>query len=123
MLTLDSSEPLEDALRVVGALYGVKLVVAREDSESQRPVESTRPKRRTQRPRTGRSSIRPGEVATGDAVVGSAAGGGNEDSTGSAKEPRNAEMRAWARENGMKVSGRGKLPASVIAAYRDAHGE
>ena len=30
-------------------------------------------------------------------------------------------VRAWAREQGMQVSGRGRMPASVIAAYEKAH--
>ena len=31
-------------------------------------------------------------------------------------------VRAWAREQGMQVSDRGRMPASVIAAYEKAHG-
>ena len=31
------------------------------------------------------------------------------------------EVRAWARERGMDVSDRGRLPAQVIAAYQEAH--
>jgi hypothetical protein len=30
-------------------------------------------------------------------------------------------VRAWAREQGMQVSDRGRMPASVIAAYEKAH--
>jgi hypothetical protein len=33
----------------------------------------------------------------------------------------NVELRAWARQNGFTVSGRGRLPVTVIAAYRAAH--
>lgn len=32
-LTLDSEEPLEHALRVVGALYGVQLTVVEDDED------------------------------------------------------------------------------------------
>ncbi|HET8926965.1 MAG TPA: Lsr2 family protein [Microbacterium sp.] len=32
-----------------------------------------------------------------------------------------APIRAWARENGYKVSERGRIPASVIEAYEAAH--
>lgn len=32
-LTLDSEEPLEHALRVVGALYGVRLTVVQEEQD------------------------------------------------------------------------------------------
>jgi hypothetical protein len=38
-LTLDSSEPLQDSIRVLGALYGVTLVVANDGSV---PNELTR---------------------------------------------------------------------------------
>ena len=31
-------------------------------------------------------------------------------------------VRAWAREQGMQVSDRGRMPALVIAAYEKAHG-
>jgi hypothetical protein len=31
-------------------------------------------------------------------------------------------VRAWAREQGMQVRDRGRMPASVIAAYEKAHG-
>lgn len=32
-----------------------------------------------------------------------------------------AEIRAWARDNGFKISDRGRIPANVIAAYESAH--
>jgi hypothetical protein len=34
--------------------------------------------------------------------------------------PNSAEVRAWARSQGIKVSDRGRIPASVIASFRDA---
>ncbi|HJP69256.1 MAG TPA: Lsr2 family protein [Sphingomicrobium sp.] len=40
--------------------------------------------------------------------------------------PRNDEsgkIRAWARENGWAVSDRGRIPASVVAAYEQAQQE
>ena len=33
-----------------------------------------------------------------------------------------AKVREWARENGHNVNERGRIPASVVAAYREAHG-
>lgn len=36
--------------------------------------------------------------------------------------PTNAEIRAWARAQGMVVSDRGRLPARVVQAYAAAHG-
>lgn len=32
-----------------------------------------------------------------------------------------ADVRAWARDQGMKVSDRGRVPANVVEAYREAH--
>jgi Lsr2 len=32
-----------------------------------------------------------------------------------------SEVRAWAREQGLKVSGRGRIPADVLAQYEAAH--
>ncbi|MGO2746757.1 histone-like nucleoid-structuring protein Lsr2 [Microbacterium sp.] len=39
----------------------------------------------------------------------------------SAASPETAAIREWARENGHKVSERGRIPASVVEAYRAAH--
>jgi Lsr2 len=36
--------------------------------------------------------------------------------------PNSAEVRAWARSQGIKVSDRGRIPASVIASFREATG-
>ena len=33
----------------------------------------------------------------------------------------NAELRSWARANGQTLNDRGRVPAAVIAAYRQAH--
>ncbi|AQX16349.1 hypothetical protein BCR15_13320 [Tessaracoccus lapidicaptus] len=45
---------------------------------------------------------------------------------GAARKPAsrktdNNAVREWARENGRKVSDRGRIPADVIAAYEAAH--
>jgi hypothetical protein len=32
-----------------------------------------------------------------------------------------SEVRAWAREQGLKVSDRGRIPADVLAQYESAH--
>ena len=36
--------------------------------------------------------------------------------------PNSAEVRAWARSQGIKVSDRGRIPVSVIAKFKDAAG-
>ncbi|MGD0685010.1 MAG: Lsr2 family protein [Streptosporangiaceae bacterium] len=40
--------------------------------------------------------------------------------TGPGRE-RSAEIRAWARERGHKVSERGRIPATIISEYEAAH--
>lgn len=37
-------------------------------------------------------------------------------------QPDNAAVRAWAQDHGYDVSPRGKIPAAVLSAYREAHG-
>lgn len=39
----------------------------------------------------------------------------------SAASPETAAIREWAQANGHKVSERGRIPATVIEAYRAAH--
>ena len=38
-----------------------------------------------------------------------------------AHRQRSAEIRAWARQSGMEVSERGRIPANVIAKYEANH--
>jgi hypothetical protein len=140
-LTLDSSEPLEDAVRVVGALYGVSLVVAARNPESGELVAATesvrdeadqatppgvpepgelgRPKKAARPRRTNkRNKGRPGLPVDGsDSEVADGS------TPGAVNAPRNADVRAWARENGLTVNSRGRVPASVLAAFRDAHSD
>lgn len=35
--------------------------------------------------------------------------------------PSTGDVRAWARSEGLDVSGRGRLPAALVAAYKTAH--
>jgi hypothetical protein len=119
-ITLDSSEPLEDAIRVLGAMYDVRLVVSG-DQEATKPVEDvaakasgtqgqTRKLSGSKKPRSAAASAaaRPGRSKPRSVSV----GGGR---------PSNAEVRAWARENGLAVSDRGRVAGSVMAAYRSAN--
>ena len=57
-------------------------------------------------------------VANGRRVTGRSSGGRGRKRGGG---NRTAEMRAWARENGHKVNERGRIPASVVAAWEKAH--
>jgi hypothetical protein len=95
-LTIDSSEPLADVAKVVGALYGVELVVA---DGSEPPAPSRRGGRSGASSRSGRSSRRSrsprGQAAKVDAKV----------------------VRQWAVSQGMTVSSRGQLSRAVLDAY------
>jgi hypothetical protein len=108
-VTIDSSDPLDDALRVIGAVYGVELAVTTKEvaqpdlSEVARIAPST-PARRP--PRRAASGAR-GKKGSGAAKA--------------TPQVSNVELRAWARGNGFTVSERGRLPRTVIAAYRAAH--
>ena len=112
-LTVDSNEPLQDALRVVGSLYGVRLVVADAPDASASTQRSSRtPKKRsaTTKPRRGNGVVanpRPRKSPT--------------PTTGPAGVPTTADIRSWARDTGLPVNGRGRVSATVLTAYHDAH--
>lgn len=42
-------------------------------------------------------------------------------SPGGSATGRTGEIRAWAKEQGLKVNERGRLSGDVVAAYEDAH--
>lgn len=105
-VSIDSTEPLEDALRVVGALYGVTLTVAQNNEATTAPPATTT---------AGRGGRRPaGDKAT-------QARGSRRGRSKRQAEVSNAELRSWARENSYTVSDRGRVPATVTAAYHAAH--
>lgn len=62
-----------------------------------------------------------GRAATGARLVrgGRARGAGS--TAGSSGGPSAAEIRDWARSQGMEVSARGRVPADLHAAYAAAH--
>jgi hypothetical protein len=132
-LTLDSSEPLEDAMRVFGALYGVTLVVAdmepgagqpSQPMETVEPAEAVEPDEQSEpdepkKPRRRRRSATGRRSRSGSAAPEADSEDATSRSNGS---PSNAEVRSWARENGLTVNDRGRVPASVLSAYREANG-
>ena len=122
-ITLDSTESLEDAIRVLGAMYGVQLVVSGDEPGSTKLVE-----KRASRPSATRGKARKRASAANRAqpdVAGTAAAGADRSNpktvTGPDGSPSNAEVRSWARRNGLAVSGRGRVAGSVMAAYRSAN--
>lgn len=105
-ITIDSSEPLEDAIRVIGAMYNVTLTTGSGEATAEAPAqpaaESTSRRNGQRRASRTRSTNRRRRARTPLAKV------------------SNAELRSWARENGHTVSDRGRIPASVSAAYLEA---
>ncbi len=95
-LTIDTSQDLDDVIRVVGALYNVQLGV----------VEAAKPTAVIPRPRGRGRSI--------SSHRSSPRRSGRRPSAGSAST---AEVRAWAQTNGYEVNSRGRLPASVKTAF------
>lgn len=106
-ITIDSSEPLEDALRVLGAMYRVDLVVtaaqaAEADGDafvaaSSAGVTSAAPRKKRRSSGRTRGS---GRKAAGPVS--------------------NAELRSWAKQHGYAVADRGRVPRAVVDAYRAA---
>jgi hypothetical protein len=109
-VTIDSSEPLADALRVVGALYNVNLARVDEPPAIVGSKASTAPRRSNAK---GNAS---GPKTAKKTAPRSAAG---QRKTTAALS---SEIRQWASANGHAVSSRGTLPASIKAAYAAAHG-
>ena len=92
-VVIDSErQDLDEVLRVISALYDAPVGVVQADGASPRSAVRRRPARRgTGRPRRAR----PGSST--------------------------AEVRRWAQQNGYQVSTRGRIPASVTAAFESAH--
>ena len=113
-VTIDSSEPLADALRVIGAVYNVSL--AQVDHEG--PVGGSGPAKASPRPKaTGNGSRR----ATGKKSPTPGAARKTTRATRKAPAASTSDIRRWALANGHAVSSRGTLPAAVKAAYAAAH--
>lgn len=93
-------------MRVLGALYGVTLVVSSNNpnpnpNKAARKRTTTLSRKTASKPASRKKTVK----KTTPRPTGS---------------PSNAELRAWARQNGFTVSDRGRLPASVVTAYRNA---
>ncbi len=110
-LTIDSTEPLESVLAVLGSVYQVQLSAT---GRSDAPTPSGPAP--TAKAKTGTRS--PGRAAKSTTA---AAGGSGRGRSNSSPAADSSTVRAWARENDMAVSVRGQLPAAVLDAYRDAH--
>jgi len=116
-------------MRVLGALYGVTLVVApdgQDATSSARKSASTPGRKSANKPAGSKKTVtraptvakkaRPTVPSTKTAATRPEQKTARR-STGASS---NAEVRSWARRNGLTVSDRGRLPASVVTAYRNA---
>jgi hypothetical protein len=94
-LTIDSTQKLDDVIRVVGALYNVQLGVV-DAAGPTATVASSRGRSRaaSRGSATRRSGRRPSR------------------STAST-----AEVRAWAQTNGYQVNSRGRIPMTIKNAF------
>jgi len=110
-VTIDSSESLESAIRVLGALYDVTLTVA---TETANPAPKSRPTGKASRTskRSGAAKATAAAVATKRSPRASKT---------TAKSVSASELRSWARANGHEVGTHGRVPATVATAYREAH--
>ncbi|MGF6821789.1 hypothetical protein M2317_000675 [Microbacterium sp. ZKA21] len=68
-----------------------------------------------------RSALEPYIVAGRRSSVGSAARSGSTRKRTAGRNPETTAIREWANANGHKVSERGRIPESVLTAYRAAH--
>lgn len=107
-ISIDSNEPLEDVLRVIGATYGVTLTVEPAEATKDETPTSSRPRGRSRRTSQTNTAVRTGSNSPGKSAKDLAT-------------VSNAELRSWARGNGHLVSDRGRVPAAVVAAYRAAN--
>jgi hypothetical protein len=122
-VTIDSTEPLDEVLKVLGAMYGVTLVVY--DA-----TPGTVP------PPVADTDTPPPSSAAEEGAAPPSFTAAEETPTPRRKRPSRrrapregrtardrldtAEIRSWARENGYTVSNRGRVPATIVAAYREA---
>jgi Lsr2 len=94
-LTIDSTQKLDDVIRVVSALYNVQLGVV-SDADA-KPAAASRSRGRSAATR-GSATRRSGRRPT-------------------RRNASTAEVRAWAHTNGFTISDRGRLSQTVKNAF------
>jgi len=111
-VTIDSTEPLADAIRVIGALYDVNLAqVARSDDTTTAGVALDQPPSAATAKPSRRTPAKTAKAPTSSRI-------GRRRPTPAASS---SDVRAWAVANGHAVSNRGTLPAAIKSAYAQAH--
>ena len=119
-VTLDSNEPLADAMRVIGALYNVTLAqvaaaTADDTTTAGAGAGAGAAKDQPRRAATAKPSRR---SRAKTAKVSSPSRSGRSRRT---EAVSSSDVRAWAVANGHAVSNRGTLPAAIRSAYAEAH--
>lgn len=115
-------------MRVVGALYGVTLVVSSGEGDATKSDSNGADKPTTQQARKAtkpkRTANRKPSAAKATQPVAAAVDADAQPDLTTAPwpvgSPSNVEVRAWARDNGFTVSDRGRVPASIVTAFRNA---
>lgn len=100
-VTIDSSEPIDSVLRVVGALYGVSLSVGSDGASA--PASTSRGRGR------GRGRARAARTTQRTTTARRGRSGSRADASA---------VREWARSHGYAVSDRGRISGEILAAYR-----
>ena len=112
-------------MRVVGALYGVTLTVSAAEAGEAASEARITSAQRTSKPTGTKAAIE----GTSPAIKGArtrAAGKktrarkATASASAQSSSPDNAEVRSWARQSGLTINDRGRIPASVLTAYRDS---
>ena len=136
-LTIDSSDDLEQVLAAVGALFGVRLELAEADADEpegallegdegsdeqqQLPVEPVTDEAGDEQAGEEQAEPEQAEEASAEEPDAEEPKPARRRRRAAAPQATTAEIRAWARENGHRVSDRGRMPAEVVAAYEAAH--
>jgi len=110
-LTIDSTERLESVLAVLSSVYQVDLTAGARPEASNVSIPPSTVKAK----KSARAPGRAAESSTGSA------GGSRRGRSNSQEAADPSAVRAWAREHDVPVSVRGRIPASLRSAYRDAH--
>jgi len=110
-LTIDSTEPLECVLAVLSSVYQVDLAAGPRLEAPTTAVPAPTAK-------TTKGTRAPGRAAKSSTGT---AGGTRRGRSNSSAAVDSSTVRAWAREHDVAVNGRGRIPASLLNAYRAAH--
>lgn len=117
-ITIDTStDAYADALRVLDSAYGTRAGRQAAPARAEAPVAEAKSVAAAAGP-----SRRPAATSR-RAPSRRAASAGRPRKRGSRRAAATSlgDVRAWARGQGMSVSDRGRIPASVLSAYQEAH--